>query len=166
MNLIEIGKISSSHGLKGAFKIERYFDNIDIFEMLNEIYVFGYTDPFEIEDVMIKKQSVIIKLKGIDDINTIENLIGCSIYAEKVEIEELDEDKYFHTDLIGLDVICDSNKIGKVKEVINGVNQDVIVVTNGEDECMVPFVKEIVTEISKDTQSITIDAIEGLIPWL
>lgn len=166
MNLIEIGKISSSHGLKGAFKIERYIDDVYAFENFDEIFVFGYTDAFLLEDVIFKKQSVILKLKGIDDINTVEKLVGCSIYVDKYELADLDNDEYFHKDLIGLDVIFNSKKIGEVKDIINGTNQDVIVITNGKEESLIPFVKEFVTDISKDNKSITINVIEGLIPWL
>lgn len=166
MDLIEIGKISSAHGLKGTFKIERYIDNIDEFENFNSIFVFGYPDAFEVQNVTIKKQSVYIKLDGIDDINSVENIIGCSIYVNRDELRDLDKDQFFHNDLIGLDVIYNSKKIGVVKDIINGVNQDIIVVEHNNDEALIPFVKQFVEDVSKDDGFIKINTIEGLIPWL
>lgn len=166
MNLVEIGKISSSHGLKGAFKIERYIDDIDDFFQFKEIYVFGYSEPFEVTDVYTKKQSVYLKLKGIDDIGTIERLIGDSIYVDEADFSELKDGEFFHRDLIGLDVYEDKKCIGRVSNVINGASQDIVVISHNDDEAMIPFVKEFFSNVDIENNKIEINSIEGLIPWL
>ena len=53
-----------------------------------------------------------------------------------------------------------------MKDVINGPGQDIFVITNGEDEAMVPFVKAFFEDVDTKSKRVNFKPVEGLIPWI
>ena len=70
-NLLEIGQIVNSYGIKGFLKVVPYTDDITRYSNLKEIYIEKNKklEKMEIEEVKYHKNLVLLKLKGIDDIN-------------------------------------------------------------------------------------------------
>lgn len=166
-NLIEVGKISRSFGLDGAFKIISSLDDDSQFDNFTKLIVFGSSEYRNIERLWFKKNNIYIKLEGIDSIDEVEKLVGFSVYVDEDEFDSsLNENQFLIDSLIGSDVFIDNNKIGTVKDVINGPSQDILVVANGEEEAMVPFVKDIVKNVDVELRQIHILLIEGMIPWI
>ena len=56
------------------------------------------------------KQFVILKFKGIDNINDIEQYKGKSLFVSREDAVALEEDEYFIADLIGMEVYTDENR--------------------------------------------------------
>ena len=63
----------------------------------------GYIS-LEVENVRPQKNLVILKFKGIDNINDIEKYKGKGLYVTKDNRVELKQDEYFIADLIGCEV--------------------------------------------------------------
>ena len=61
--------------------------------------------PLEVEQVKYFKQLVILKFKGINDINDIEKYKGKDLLVSREDAIELEEDEYFICDLIDSEVI-------------------------------------------------------------
>ena len=166
-NLREVGKIASPFGLKGAFKVMPSVDKNEQFFEFTEMFIFGMSDSFEIEDVWTKKKSLYVKLRGVDSIDEIEKRIGYSIYVSEDEYENsLQDGRFFVNDLIGIKVFVGEKEIGEVRDVINGPVQDIFVITNGEDEAMVPFVKAFFEDVDTKSMRVNFKPVEGLIPWI
>lgn len=166
-NLVEIGKIIAPFGLKGEFKIAPKIYDFDQYFNFTELTIFGYEGSFEIKDVRIIKNQICFKLTGIDSIAQAEKLVGLPIYANEDEFKEnLGEDEFLVSDLVGLDVFIDDSQVGTVKDVLNGPAQDVLVIINKTEETMVPFVKQIVKSLDIKNNRIYISKVEGLIPWI
>ena len=70
-NLLEIGQIVNSYGIKGFLKVVPFTDNVKRFDDLKTIYIEKNKklSEIEIEEVKYHKNLVLLKLKGIDDIN-------------------------------------------------------------------------------------------------
>ena len=68
--LLKVGVISSTHGLKGEVKVFPTTDDVKRFRQLKEVLLdAGDEKPvLQIEQVKFFKQFVILKFKGIDDI--------------------------------------------------------------------------------------------------
>lgn len=166
-DLIEVGKISRSFGLEGAFKLISSLDDDNQFNNFTKLIVFGSSDYRDIEKIWFKKNNIYVKLEGIDSIDEVEKLIGFSVYVDEDEFDNtLNENQFLIESLIGNDVYIENNRIGTVKDVFNGPSQDILIITNGKDEAMVPFVKNIVTDVDLNSKKITILHIEGMIPWI
>ena len=69
-NMLQVGVISSTHGIRGEVKVFPTTDDAGRFKKLKEVIVDTGKEAliFEIEGVKFFKQFVILKFKGIDNI--------------------------------------------------------------------------------------------------
>lgn len=151
----EIGKIVNTFGIKGEIKIYPYVDYI-----MDLKYFYIDDNKMEIEKCRTQKNLVIVKIKGIDDINVVEKLKGkiASVYEE--DLPSLPEGTYYIKDLIGLDVITDDGReLGKLDDVIQTGANDVYNV-NG---ILLPVIDEVVKKIDLENHKIVVHLIDGLI---
>ena len=123
-------------------------------------YFYVDDNKMEIEKCRTQKNLVIVKIKGIDDINVVEKLKGkiASVYEE--DLPSLPEGTYYIKDLIGLDVITDDGReLGKLDDVIQTGANDVYNV-NG---ILLPVIDEVVKKIDLENHKIVVHLIDGLI---
>ena len=112
-DFLEIGQIVNSYGIKGFFKVVPFTDDITRFDDLETIYI-EKNKKLEkkiIEEVKYHKNLVLLKIKGIDDINDTEQYKNCILKIERKDAVELPEDTYFITDLIGIEVYDEDEKL-------------------------------------------------------
>lgn len=163
----EIGQIVNTYGIKGFLKVVPYTDDMRKFEKLKtiEINKKGTLTKYEIEEVKYSKNTVLLKLKGIDDINEAEKYKNCYIRINRSDNEQLPEDTYYIVDLIGLEVITVDGKIlGKVQDIFGTGSNDVYVVKDElGKQILLPAIESVIKEINLDAQKITVELIEGLI---
>ncbi len=159
MQYIEAGKIVNTHSVYGELKVQPWSDTEDFLCDFDVIYI--DEKPFEIERARVHKTCVLIKLKGINNINDAEKYKNKIVYVDRDEVE-LDEDTYFIQDLEGLSVIDDDGtELGKLREVISLPSNDVYVVF-GNDEYMIPAVEEFIKEIDLDAGIMRVKTIPGM----
>ncbi len=166
-NYLEIGQIVNTTGLKGFVKVNPFTDNIQRFEELKKVYIEykNSLEEVEIESVRYNKNQVILKIKGIEDINQAEKYRNCFIKISRKDAVKLPEDSYFIVDLIGLDVYTNSSKyLGKIDDVYSTKSNDIYVV-KGEDgkQILLPAIKQVIENIDLNKKQITVNLIEGLV---
>lgn len=163
----EIGQIVNTYGIKGFLKILPYTDDIKKFEKLKtiEINKKGTLTKYEIEEVKYSKNTVLLKLKGIDDINEAEKYRNCYIRINREDNEKLPEDTYYIVDLIGLEVVTtDGETLGKLQDIFKTGSNDVYVVKDEfGKQILLPAIESVIKEINLDKKIITVELIEGLI---
>ncbi len=105
-NLLEIGQIVNSYGIKGFLKVVPYTDDINRYSDLKTIYIEKdkKLEKMEIEEVKYHNKLVLLKLKGIDDINDTLRFKNCYIKIDRKDAVKLPENSYFIVDLIGMEV--------------------------------------------------------------
>lgn len=163
MEYLQVGKISNVHGMKGDVKVIPLTDDLKRFEELEGVYMGIDKDYFEIERVSYQKNQALIKFKGIDNLAEAEDKINSFLWV-KTEEAKRPEGSYFLFEIIGLEVYdVEGNYIGKVKDVLQPGANDVYVVKNGENEYLVPGIKQVVVKIDLDEKKMTIDPLEGMI---
>ncbi len=165
-SLLEIGKIVNTHGLRGEVKVVPWMDYPEDFEELENIFIKTRKEmkPVEIENVRYQKNNLIVKFKGFDDINDIEQYKGCILYADREELGELPEGVHYIVDLIGLDVVNEEGeKLGVLADVFNtGANDVYDVKREGKKNLLLPVIDEVVKEINVEGGTITVHVMEGL----
>ena len=119
----------------------------------------------EIKNVRFFKNLVILKFKGIDNINDIEKYKGHDLWIPREEGQELDEDEYYIADLLGLRVMLDDGtEFGTLKNVMEtGANDVYIIDTNAHGEVLVPAIRECIQDIDLEKNTMTIHLMKGLI---
>lgn len=165
--LIEIGKIVNTYGIKGFLKIVPYTDDITRFEDLESIYIEikGSLKTVIIEEVKYNKNLVLLKLKGIDDINTAEVYKSCSIKIDRKDAVKLPEDSYFIIDLIGLNVYTDNNEeLGSIIDVYQTSANDIYVVKNEMGkQVLLPAIGDVIKNVDIENKKMIVHLMDGLI---
>ena len=129
-NMLRVGVITSTHGVRGEVKVFPTTDDAKRFKKLKTVILDtgkGQT-TLEIEQVKFFKNMVILKFKGYDNINDVETWRQKDLLITREQAVTLQPDEYFITDLIGLLVKDDTGaEVGTVKDVLETGANDVYV---------------------------------------
>ncbi len=163
---LQVGTIIKTHGIKGEVKVYPLTDDVNRFKDLKSVILEPSKDnlPLEIEGVKFFKNLVILKFKDYDNINDIEMYVKKGIFVTREDAVPLEEDEYFVTDLIGLDVITDDGvSFGVVKDVLHTGANDVYVVEHDDKEVLLPAIKECILDINIADKLMKIHLMKGLV---
>ena len=164
--LLQVGVISSTHGVRGEVKVFPTTDDVKRFKKLKEVILDTGREHLhlEVESVKFFKQFAILKFKGIDNINDIEKYKTKSLYVTRANAVRLKKDEYFIADLIGMDVWEDNGeKLGVFKDVIEtGANDVYIITLEDGKELLIPAIKECILDVDVENRKMTVHVMEGL----
>ena len=164
---LQVGVITSTHGIRGEVKVFPTTDDPKRFETLKNVVLdAGRTKlALEIENVKYFKQFVILKFKGINNINDIEKYTKMPLLVSREDAVELEEDEYFIADMIGMDVITDEGEaFGTLKDVMEtGANDVYIIDSEKHGEVLIPAIKECILDVDIESNKMTIHVMDGLI---
>ncbi len=168
-DLVRVGIVIKPHGVRGELKVKPLTDFPNRFHSLSEIFMIpvGGDSSFsaKIDGVRLHQDRVLIKLDCINSISEAEAVIGYEICINREECIELPSDSYYAFDLIGLKVLSlEGEYIGTIADVLSSPAQDLLIVKKrNKKKVMIPFVAEIVKDISIDQRRITIQVLQGLL---
>lgn len=166
-DFLQIGVISSTHGIKGEVKIFPTTDDVNRFKKIKEVYLDTGKERMILhpESVKFFKQFVILKFKEFNNINEIEQYRNKSLLVDREHAVHLKKDEYFIADLIGLKVITDEEEqLGILKDVLQTGANDVYVVemSNGK-EVLLPAIKECVLNVDIEAGEVLVHVMDGLL---
>ena len=164
---LQVGVISSTHGIRGEVKVFPTTDDPARFKKLKNVLLDTGRERLELEVQSVKffKQFVIVKFRGIDNINDIEKYKGRSLWISREQAVPLEEDEYYIADLIGMEVCLeDGTHFGRLKDVIETGANDVYVVedTKGQ-EVLLPAIHECILDVDVENDRMTIHLMKGLL---
>ena len=164
--LLQVGVISSTHGVRGEVKVFPTTDDPQRFKSLKNVILDTGKEqiPLEIQGVKFFKQFVMLKFKGIDNINDIERYKRSSLFVTREDAVELEEDEYYIADLIGMDVITDEGEEGKLVDVIEtGANEVYVVEFDKYGEVLIPAIHDCILDVDIEAMSMKVHLLEGLV---
>ena len=165
--LLQVGVISSTHGVRGEVKVFPTTDDVKRFKKLKKVILDTGREhlPLEVESVKFFKQFAIVKFKGIDNINDIEKYKGKSLLVDRENAVKLRKDEYFIADMIGLQVYTeDGEAFGVLKDVLEtGANDVYIIDSPKHGEVLIPAIKQCILDVDIEGQKMTIHLMEGLV---
>ena len=164
---LQVGVISSTHGLRGELKVFPTTDDAARFQTLKEVILDTGKEKLdlEIQSVRFFKQFVIVKFKGIDAINDIEKYKGKSLFVTRENAQPLGEDEYYIADLIGMEVYLeDGSHFGTLKDVMEtGANDVYIIKTEEGKEVLIPAIYECILDVDVEAGKMEIHLLDGLV---
>ena len=128
-DLLRVGVIANTHGIRGEVKVFPTTDEKERFKDLKKVILdMGKEQKvLEIQSVRFFKNLVILKFKGIDNINDIEMYKGKDLLVTREDAVPLEEGEYFIADLLDLDVYSDEDeKIGVLYDVMQTDRKSVV----------------------------------------
>lgn len=146
-----LGVIVGVHGIKGEVKVKSWTSDDDSIDSYGPLQTKDCSRSFALRVLGRSKELLRCKIKGIDDRNGAEALIGTELYVNRDVLPDLEEEIYYQTDLIGLDVLEQSTnrKVGTISGVFNFGAGDILEIRldiSGKQE-MIPFTRQYVPEL-------------------
>ena len=166
-DLLKVGIISSTHGIRGEVKVFPTTDDPQRFKKLDRVLLDNGKEKRElkIQSVKFFKQFVIVKFAEINDINDVEQYKGSSLFVTRKQAVKLDKDEYFIADLIGISVIAQKEQLkGILKDVIEtGANDVYVIALSDGRELLLPAIKECVLSVDIEKGEMQIRLLDGLL---
>ena len=166
-NILQVGAVTSTHGLAGEVKVFPTTDDPKRFKKLKQVLLDTGKDmlPLGVEHVKFFKNMVILKFKGYDRIEDIMGFKGKNLYVTRESAVRLKKDEYFIADLIGMKVYTeDEAYLGELTEVITTGANDVYTVRmeNGKD-VLIPAIGQCILNVDVEHETMQVHLLEGLL---
>jgi len=164
----KIGKIVNTVGLNGEVKVYPTTDLIRQFDILENVRIILINKEhitLEIEYVRYHKNLVILKLKGVDDVETAEIFKQSELIISREQSVPLQENEYYHADLIGLKVVDILNRpVGTIIDVIfvMGANDIYVVGREGKKDLLLPAIKQCIKHVDIENGFMIVLILNGL----
>ena len=166
-DLLQVGVITTTHGIRGVDKVYPTTDEVHRFEELESVSLDTGKEYRELKIKSVKyfKQYAILKFKGIDNINDIEKYKGKSLFVTRENAQPLKEDEYYIADLIGMEVYLeDGSHFGTLKDVMEtGANDVYIIKTEEGKEVLIPAIYECILDVDVEAGKMKIHLLDGLV---
>ena len=158
MNLIKIGKIVNTHGIKGEIRILSKFPYKDkVFIKGMNIYI-DKNDKEVINTYRVHKNFDMITMEGYYNINDVLKYKGKYVYVNKDDIKL--DNNYLDEDIIGLNTYVDNDYKGIVSNIERYEKTVLLVIKNNDKEYLVPY--DLIDKVDIDNKKIYIKKIDGL----
>lgn len=173
---IAIGKIVTTHGIKGEVKILPLTDFIDRFYETKTVMIehpSGRTQRMTLEAVRVQRKMVIVKFAEIPDTNTALLWVHGLLTVGRDELVPLPEGHHYIFDILGLEVWTeDGELLGTIADVLKPGANDVYVVrltpearkrsSGNSADLLLPVIDDVVKEIDIKAKKITVHLLDGL----
>lgn len=166
-DFFRVGVIANTHGVKGEVKVFPTTDAPERFKKLKKVILDAKREKIdlEIQSVRFFKNLVIVKFKGIDNINDIEKYKGCDLLVTRDNATPLNEGEYYIADLIDMKVVDEEgNELGVLFDVMQTGANDVFVVklNDSEKELLLPNIPSCVLDVDMDERMVRVHVLDGL----
>ena len=156
LQFVEAGEIVTTHGVKGEMKVLPWVDGPDILCEFDRCRIGG--KEYTIESCRIQKTCNLVKLSGIDTMEAAQTMRGRVLELYR---EDIDDEVIFAAELMGVEVFCDGQLLGKITDVLDYPGNSVYVV-RGEHEYMIPAVKQFILSTDLESNEMQVKIIEGM----
>ena len=159
MDKVYIGKIVSTHGIKGEVRI------ISDFLYKEKVFVVGNKliiddKEYTINSYRPHKNYDMVTLDDYNDINEVLFLLKKDVYFNKDDLK-LDDNEVLDEELINYKILSNKGE-GVIKEVFYASKDNKIIRVFLDKEYLIPFNSPMLEEINKEKKSITVNIIDGM----
>lgn len=172
---MQVGIITSTHGVRGEVKVFPTTDDAKRFKQLKQVLLDTGKEmlPLQLENVKFFKNMVILKFEGIDNVDDVVKFRQKSLYVERKDAVRLQKDEYFIADLIDIEVFTeDGIRLGRLTNVITTGANDVYAVALEESslfgaaagkEILIPAIRQCILDVNIKEKRMTVHLLEGLL---
>lgn len=162
----KIGEIINTHGVRGEMKVypstpypESYLDIRSIYFQEK-----GELVEYEVEKMRVSKNLWLLKVVGVDDMDTVQALKKTQVFLPDEELVPLDEDEFFIHQLMDADVYSSEGELlGKVVDYFETAANGVCEVKGDKGTFLFPTTREVLLEIIPEESKLVIEVLPGMI---
>ena len=156
LQFVEAGEIVTTHGVRGEVKVLPWVDSPEVLCEFDRCRIDG--KEYVMESVRVQKTCNLVKLQGIDTMEAAQAMRGKTLELYR---EDIDDEVIFAAELIGVEVFCEEENIGKIVNVLDYPGNSVYVV-KGKHEYMIPAVKAFILSTDMENNRMQVKLIEGM----
>ena len=164
--LLRVGVITTTHGVRGEVKVFPTTDDPQRFKKLKNVILDDGKQQLDLEITSVKffKNLVILKFKGLDNMNDVEKFKQADLLVTRENAVKLEPGEYFIADLIGLQGVSDEGEdLGELTDVIQtGANDVYVFSKEGTQDLLVPKIPDCVKEIDLEKGTVLVHLLPGL----
>ena len=164
-DLLQVGVITTTHGVRGEVKVFPTTDDPARFKKLKNVILDTGKTRMELTITGVKffKNLVILKFKDLDNINDVEQFRQAKLLVKREDAVELGEDEYFIADLIGIRVISDEGEeLGTISDVLEtGANDVYVVSRDGKKDLLIPAIHDCILQVDIEQGQMRVHLLPG-----
>jgi len=166
--LITVGRISGTHGIKGQLKVYSYSGNLESLRAAR-IVMLRSPDGATLRELSIRSVKphtggFILSLKDYDDIDQALPLVGSDLCLRRSQLPEPEDDEYYWCDLIGLRVVtADGAELGTLADIFETGSNDIYVVRKDRQEYLIPAIASVIKSVDVAGGTMVISPLDGLL---
>ncbi|MWV43580.1 ribosome maturation factor RimM [Paenibacillus sp. HJL G12] len=168
--LMNVGKIVNTHGIKGEIKVLPHTDFPEIrFAKDSELLIVPADGkaplPVTVQSSRFHKNMYIVKLEGYEHINEVEKFKGSMLKVTQDDLVELPDDEYYFHQIVGCHVVTDEDKdLGVITEILTPGANDVWVVKSSDGKSiLIPYIDDVVLDVNVKDKKVRVHLMEGLL---
>lgn len=160
-DLVCVGAIAGSFGVKGEVRLKSFCAEpaaISIYAPLSD----ESGNSYDVKITRTIKNGLAARLSGVSSKESADALKGTRLFAPRDRLPELDDDEFYHADLLGMAVLdTGGTKLGSVKAVLNHGAGDLLEVNTGQGVVLLPFSLAVVPTVDLAGRRIVVDPPDG-----
>ncbi len=166
----EVGKILTTHGLKGEVKVNPITDFInERFKVGSKLYIGADNENIEtkvtVASSRMQKQFVLVCFEEITDIDEAQKILKKDLFVAEQDRDELPEGSYYFKDILELPVF-DSETGEKLGQLVNietpGANDIWEIKPEVGKSFWIPNIASVVKKVDLEQKRIEVTLLEGL----
>ncbi|MEO0943532.1 MAG: ribosome maturation factor RimM [Pseudomonadota bacterium] len=160
-----VGAIAGPFGVKGEVRVKSFCAEPEDIASYGALFSEDGKARWEIKLTRPIKNGFAARLTGVTSKEAADALRGTRLYAPRDRLPDLPDDEFYHTDLIGLEILDPGGTLlGRVKAVLNHGAGDLLEVAGKElkQPVLLPFTKAAVPTVDLSKKRIIADPPEGL----
>ncbi len=166
-DFVVIGTLVRTTGLRGAVIVAPASRCVERFDALKRVYLrtpSGAVHAASPDRVVRGGRTLRIHFQGMDQVEDVQDLVGAEICVPESERWPLPEGNYYHSDLIGMNVLLeDGTPLGRLEDILEAPANDVFIVRREDREFLIPAVRSIVVGVDVAGKTLRVRSIEGLL---
>ena len=155
-----MGRLSAPYGIKGWLRVQAFTASPQSLSKYSRwcVHFESKWTWIAVEDSRIQHQGLIAKFVGYEDREQVAKLRGSEFGVRRDELPELPEKEYYWHELVGFTVInIKGEPLGVIDYLFDSGAQPVIVLKDGKEERLIPWVDHIIDHIDTGNRIITVE---------
>lgn len=164
-DLICVGAIAGAFGVHGEVRLKSFTAEAEAIVDYAPLTTEDGSGSFDLVLTRAIKNGLAVRLSGVTTKEEADALKGTQLYAPRDRLPELEDDEFYYTDLIGLEVRdTGGTTLGRVKSVQNNGADDLLEIHGPglKATVLLPFTKTVVPTVDMASGRLIADPPEGL----
>lgn len=167
LDLLEVGVIIGTHGLRGDLKVRLLPTGNLALPDATTVYIKdaeGLPIRFSAVRATPHKNLLLLRLSGLNNLDMVEKFVGSAVFMDTKDLPPRDDELYYWPELEGAIVV--DRKLGEIGRVVGMFStpaHDILEVDGHFEEVLIPAIKPFLVNLERDHGVLHVDLPEGLI---